>query len=317
MSNKIVQHRFGGPEVLELVASQSPTRADLAADEVLVRVAFAGVNPIDAMTREGGGMAAAGMVSLPLTPGWDLAGVVEAVGREVQDLSLGERVYGMARFPRAGSAYAEYAVVPARDLLPTPESLSDEEAAAFPMAALTAWQAFCGTVAVQSGDRVLITGAGGGVGHLAVQLAHHLGAEVIAVASAAKHAWLQQLGANVTIDYSDPKALAALRDDPVQVALNLASGSRDAALAAVQSGGVMISLGEGADAVAAAAEAAAVRLEATHVHTNRDWLHHVGALAAEGALKPTVSQVFELKNAADAHRAIQSGHSLGKIVLRS
>jgi NADPH:quinone reductase-like Zn-dependent oxidoreductase len=101
------------------------------------------------------------------------------------------------------------------------------------------------------------------------------------------------------------------------VALNLASGSRDAALAAVQAGGVMISLGEGADAVTAAAEAAAVRLEATHVHTNRDWLKHVGALATEGVLKPTVSQVFDLSDAAEAHRAIEGGHTQGKVVLRA
>lgn len=317
MSNAIIQHRFGGPEVLEFVPVNSPASTDLAEDEVLVRVAFAGVNQIDVMTRRGGGTAASGMVSLPFTPGWDLAGAVEAVGTDVHQFGVGQRVYGMARFPRAGSAYAEHAVVPARDLLATPESFSDGEAAAFPMAALTAWQAFRDTAPVQPGERVLITGAGGGVGHLAVQLAHHLGAEVIAVASAGKHAWLQQLGADVTVDYTDPNALGALQDHPVQVSLNLASGSRDAALAAVEAGGVMISLGEGADAVTAAAKAAGVRLEVTHVHTNRDWLEHVGALAADGVLKPTVSQVFDLANAAEAHRAIESGHTQGKVVLRT
>ena len=317
MSNKIVQRRFGGPEVLEFVEAESPTSADLAADEVLVRVAFAGVNPIDVMTRRGGGMAAAGIVSLPLIPGWDLAGTVEAVGSDVHEFVPGQRVFGMARFPQAGSAYAEHAVVPARDLLATPASFSDEEAAAFPMAALTAWQAFRDTASVQKGERVLITGAGGGVGHLAVQLAHHLGAEVIAVASARKHAWLQELGADVTVDYTDPDALAALSEKPVQVALNLASGSRGAALAAVEAGGVLVSLGEGADALTAAAAAAGVRLEATHVHTNRDWLEHVGALAADGVLKPTVSQVFALADAAEAHRAIDSGHTRGKVVLRA
>jgi NADPH:quinone reductase-like Zn-dependent oxidoreductase len=223
----------------------------------------------------------------------------------------------MARFPKAGNAYAQQAIVPALDLLATPEAFSDKKAAAFPMAALTAWQALRDTASVQPGERVLITGAGGGVGHLAVQLAHHLGAEVITVASAGKHPWLQQLGADVTVDYTDPNALAALRGNPVQMALNLASGSRDAALAAVKPGGVMVSLGEGADAVTAAAAAAGVRLEATHVHTNRDWLEHVGALAADGILKPTVSQVFNLADAAEAHRAIESGHTQGKVVLRA
>ena len=137
------------------------------------------------------------------------------------------------------------------------------------------------------------------------------------MASAGKHAWLQELGADVTIDYTDPNAFAALADHPVQVALNLASGSRDTALAAVKAGGVMGSLGEGADAVSAAAAAAGVRPEATHVHTNRHSLEQVGALAAEGVLRPVVSRVLDLADATEAHRAIESGHTQGKIVLRA
>lgn len=315
MSNKIVQRRFGGPEVLEFVTVEAPTGAQLAADEVLVRVAFAGVNPIDVMTRQGGGMAAAGIVSLPFTPGWDLAGSVEAVGSDVQALTPGQRVYGMARFPQAGSAYAEHVVVPMQDLLATPETLTDEEAAALPMAALTAWQAFRATAKVEPGNRVLINGAGGGVGHIAVQMAHHLGAEVVAVASSGKHAWLQELGAHQTVDYKDPRHVSAMAGSCVDTALNLAAGSRGSALAAVRAGGVFISLGADADAVANAAQEAGVRLEVTHVHTDRDWLEHVGALVTQGVLRPTVSQVFPLEDAAAAHRAIESGHTQGKVVL--
>nr|WP_202918632.1 NADP-dependent oxidoreductase [Saccharothrix deserti] len=191
MSTKIIQTRFGGPEVLELVEQAPPTPDALAADEVLVRVAFAGVNPIDVMTRTGGGMAAAGVISLPFTPGWDLAGTVEAVGSQVNTLAVGDRVFGMARFPREGAAYAQYAIVPAVDLAPTPDTLTDDAAAALPLAAMTAWQAFADTARVTKGQRVLITGAGGGVGHFAVQIAHHLGATVTAVAGAAKHDWLR------------------------------------------------------------------------------------------------------------------------------
>jgi len=220
MSTRVVQHRFGGPEVLEVVDEAPPAPAALAADEVLVRTAFAGGNPIDVMTRTGGGMAAAGAVSLPFTPGWDLAGTVEAVGDQVSDLRAGDRVFGMARFPREGATYAQHVVVPAADLVVTPEVLSDEAAAALPMGAMTAWQAFADTTQVGPGQRVLITGAGGGVGHLAVQIADHLGATVVAVASAAKHAWLRDLGADETVDYTDPAALAALADAPVDVALN-------------------------------------------------------------------------------------------------
>ncbi|MCU1690866.1 MAG: putative alcohol dehydrogenase [Jatrophihabitantaceae bacterium] len=110
---------------------------------------------------------------------------MEAVGAAVSDPTRGQRVYGMARFPHGGSAYAQHAVVPARDLLPTPDSISDKAAAALPMAALTTWRAFRDTTSVQPGDRVLIAGACG-VGHLAVPLAHHLGADVVAIASTAQ-----------------------------------------------------------------------------------------------------------------------------------
>lgn len=317
MNTKIVQRAFGGPDVLEVAEAEAPTRAELGDHEALVRVTFAGVNPIDVMTRAGGGMAAAGLVNLPLTPGWDLSGSVEAVGGKVADLTPGQRVLGMVRFPRAGAAYAQYAIVPAADVVPTPPTLSDQDAAALPMAAMTAWQAFTDTTTLQPGQRVLITGAGGGVGHLAVQLAHHLGATVVAVASTGKHAWLRELGADVTLDYTDATAVAALANDPVDLAFSLAADSADAALAAIRPGGMLIALGTGADAIGPAAEAAGVRFAATHVRTNRDWLGHVVALASDGTLTPTVTQVFDLTAAADAHRAIEAGHTRGKILLRA
>ncbi|MBM7368397.1 NADP-dependent oxidoreductase [Gordonia hydrophobica] len=316
MSTQIVQRVFGGPETLEVVDVTPPSAADVGPDEVLVRVAAAGVNQIDVMTRTGGGMAAAGIITLPYTPGWDVAGIVEAVGSAVAGLSPGQRVLGLARFPKPGSAYAEHVIIPAADLVPAPENLSDDQAAALPMAAMTAWQAFTDTTAVQPGQRVLITGAGGGVGHLAVQLAHHLGARVIAVASSGKHEWLRELGADETVDYRDGDAIDALAG-MVDVTLSLAAGSRDTALRAVRTGGTLIALGGGAEGLEAAAKQAGVGFAATHVHTQRDWLTAIADLAAHGVLVPTVSEVFDLADAADAHRAIESGHSTGKIVLRT
>ena len=287
MSTKIVQTSFGGPEVLELVDQTPPAAAELAADEVLVRVAFAGVNPIDVMTRTGGAMAAAGLITLPFTPGWDLAGTVEAVGSQVETLKVGDRVYGMARFPHPGAAYARYAIVPAVDLAPTPETVADAAAAALPLAAMTAWQAFADTTKVTPGQRVLITGAGGGVGHFAVQIADHLGATVTAVAGAAKHDWLRGLGADRTVDYADPGALAALIAEPVNVALVLVGGDiGHRALAAVRPGGVLISLVGASDELRAAADDADVRLATTSVRTERAWLDQITHLAATKALVP-------------------------------
>ncbi|WP_322751219.1 MULTISPECIES: NADP-dependent oxidoreductase [unclassified Frankia] len=318
MNTKIVQTRFGGPEVLELIDQAPPTPDALAGDEVLVRVAFAGVNPIDVMTRTGGGMAAAGVISLPFTPGWDLAGTVEAVGIQVNTLSVGDRVFGMARFPREGAAYAQYAIVPAVDLAPTPDALTDAAAAALPLAAMTAWQAFADTTHLAKGQRVLVTGAGGGVGHLAVQIAHHLGATVTAVAGAAKHDWLRGLGADRTVDYTDPAALAALAAEPIDVALDLVGGGTGRqALAATRPGGVLIALTGAVDDLRAAAEAAGVRVATTAVRTERAWLDRITRLAAAKALVPEVAEVLDLADAAQAHRLIETGHVQGKIVLRA
>jgi NADPH:quinone reductase-like Zn-dependent oxidoreductase len=318
MSTKIVQRRFGGPEVLELVEQAPPAPEALAADEVLVRVAYAGVNPIDVMTRTGGGMAAAGVITLPFTPGWDLAGTVEGVGSQVDTLDLGDRVFGMARFPLEGAAYAQHAIVPAVDLVPTPDTLTDAAAAALPLAAMTAWQAFADTTHVAKDQRVLITGAGGGVGHFAVQIAHHLGATVTAVASVAKHDWLRGLGADQTVDYTDPAALTALADQPVDVALDLVGGETGRrVLAAVRPGGVLIALTGAPDDLRAAADAAGVRVATTAVRTERAWLEQITHLAAVQAVVPEVAQIFDLADAAQAHRLIETGHVQGKVVLRA
>jgi len=316
MSAKIVQTGFGGPEVLELVDQAPPAAEELAADEVLIRVAYAGVNPIDVMTRTGGGVA--GLLTLPFTPGWDLAGTVEAVGSQVTALSAGDRVFGMARFPGVGAAYAQHAVVPAIDLAPTPDTLTDAAAAALPLAAMTAWQAFADTTHVAAGQQVLIAGAGGGVGHLAVQIAHHLGATVTAVAGAAKHDWLRGLGADRTVDYTDQAALTALADQPVDVALTVVGGDTGRhALAAVRPGGVLISLVGAPAELRAAADAAGVRVATTAVHTERAWLTEIARLAAAKALAPEVAHIVDLADAAAAHRLIEAGHVQGKIVLRA
>ncbi|MBB2893752.1 NADP-dependent oxidoreductase [Flexivirga oryzae] len=317
MSAAVVQRRFGGPEVLELTDVPTPTAADLRPDEVLVRVAYAGVNVIDAMTRTGGGMAAAGAVTLPYTPGSDVAGTVEAVGSDVVDLTASQRVFGLIRFPAAGGTYAQHTVAPADHLIATPDTLTDEQAGALPLTGMTAWQALADTTTVQPGQRVLISGAAGGVGHLAVQIAHHLGATVIAIDAATKLDRLRELGADVTVDFRDAAAMTALEADPADVTLSLAPGSKDFAVRATRRGGVLVGLGGGADTVADAAAAAGVRLALTHVRTERAWLEAIAGLAAQGHLVPAVDEVFDLADVAEAHRALESGRVEGKIVLRA
>lgn len=317
MSKKVTQRSFGGPEVLEVIDVPVPAADDLGPDEVLVRVAAAGVNPVDWKTRAGIGVAMPG--DLPFTVGWDLAGTVEALGPQVTGFAPGDRVFAMSRFPFQAAAYAQYAVVPAGDLVATPAPVTDEAAAALPLAALTAWQGLIDTAQVQAGQRVLIHGAGGGVGHLAVQIARHLGADVTATARAAKHDWLLSLGAHQVIDYTRDDFTRILRDAPVDLVLDFIAGDVGPRSAQVIApGGLLVQFPAGMDPEAkAAADAAGVRIDAPVVHTDQAQLRQIAELAATGALTATVAEVLDLDKAAEAHRALESGHVPGKLVLRT
>jgi NADPH:quinone reductase-like Zn-dependent oxidoreductase len=178
----IRQTVLGGPDVLRLTELPQP---EPGPTEVLVRVNAAGVNPLDWKTRARGVF----LGHPPFTVGADPAGVVVAVGSGVTRFAVGDRVFGMPRFPQAAATYAEFITAPSRQLARTPESLRDVEAAALPMAGLTAWQALVDTANLGRGDRVLIHAAAGGIGHLAVQIAKDRGAYVIGTARAAKHAF--------------------------------------------------------------------------------------------------------------------------------
>ena len=323
MARQIQQHAFGGPEVLEIHEVEPPDPAALAKGELLVRVAAAGLNPVDAKTRAGGAVAKV-MGGFPFTVGWDLAGTVEALGpaarHEADDpdwLAVGNRVFGMSRFPQQAAAYGQYAVVPARDVVRTPGALSDEHAAALPLAALTAWQALVDVAALRAGQRLLIQGAGGGVGHLAVQIARHLGADVIATAGANKRDWLAGLGANHVIDYVSEDFVEVLRSAPVDVVLDTVGGAVGTrSVAVLTPGGVLVGLPGVAEATRTAAATSGVRAVTHSVHPDRDRLVQIAALAEAGTLAATVDAVYPLERAADAHRALEGGHARGKLVLR-
>src|SRR5690606_27681495 len=202
----VVQTELGGPEVLTLTEIPRP---EPGPGEILVRVEAAGVNPIDCKTRASGGLLRA---SPPFTVGWDVSGVVEAVGRGVRLHRVGDEVYGMPSFPRFAGGYAEYVAAPARHFDRKPAGLSHIEAAALPLAALTARQALVDTAGLGAGLRVLVHAGAGGVGHLAVQIAGSLGAFVIATASPRKTGFVRKLGADVVLDYTAADFAADLAD---------------------------------------------------------------------------------------------------------
>jgi NADPH:quinone reductase-like Zn-dependent oxidoreductase len=295
----IIQNEFGGPEVLTL--SDVPKPSPLPT-EVLVRVHAAGINPVDWKTRAGGGMA--GLQTFPLVLGWDVSGVVEEVGFGVTTLKPGDEVYGMPRFPHAASAYAEYVTAPSRHFAKKPQGLTHVEAAGLPLAALTAWQILVDTADVQPGQKVLVTAAAGGVGHLAVQIAKARGAHVIGTAREPKHAFLKDLGADEVIDYT--KADYAGTD--VDVFVDLVGG---ASPVSVRPGGLFVGVPSGVDRPVRDD----IRTSPILVEPDRAGLEAIAALVEKGELRVHVDATFPLEDAGKAHALGETGRTQGKIVL--
>jgi NADPH:quinone reductase-like Zn-dependent oxidoreductase len=304
----IRQQILGGPEVLELAEVARP---EPGPTEVLVRMAAAGVNPVDWKVRARGSL----LGQPPFTVGWDIAGVVEAVGFGVTRFAPEDRVFGMPRFPHEAAAYAEYVTSPSRQLARTPERLSDVEAAALPLAGLTAWQTLVETADVQPGQRVLILAAAGGVGHLAVQIAKARGAYVIGTARTAKHSFLTELGADETVDYTSEAVEERVSD--VDVVLDLVGGEESArTLQTLRDGGTYLAVPSGAG-IELLRELAGGRVRVTNilVEPDRAGLESLADLVARGELHVHVSQTFPLADASRAHELGETGRTQGKLVL--
>ena len=299
----IHQTELGGPEVLRLLERPRPSPGPT---EVLVRVTAAGVNPLDWKTRARGVF----LGEPPFTVGADVAGVIAAVSEGVTRFKVGDRVFGMPKFPHEAAAYAEYLTAPARHLARSPERASDQEAAALPMAALTAWQALVDTAELQAGQRVLIHGAAGGIGHLAVQIAKASGAYVIGTARADRHAFLMELGVDEAVEFGRVEMLRG-----TDVVLDLVGGDTAVrSLPALRDGGILVGVSYG---TAAAAERARgrVRVEYLLVEPDHVGLEAIAALVDAGALAVRVARTFPLERAADAHRLGERGRLQGKLVL--
>ncbi|MCC5476435.1 NADP-dependent oxidoreductase [Streptomyces barringtoniae] len=314
MMRAVVQDGFGGPEVLRV--QQVPRPVPLPT-EVLVRVHAAGINPVDWKTRGGTGMAGV-LGEPPFTLGWDVSGVVEEVGFGVTTLKAGDEVYGMPWFPRAANAYAEYVTAPARQFAHKPATLDHVHAAAVPLAALTAWQAVVDTAHVQAGQRVLVTAAAGGVGHFAVQFARHLGAHVIATASAARHPWLKELGADETVDYTTTRFEDAA--DDVDVVIDLVGDAHDStstrSLKVLRPGGLLVAIPAGVSPeLAHAAETAGGRVTPFLVEPDGAALTTIADLIDAGHVAVEVEETFPLEQAGAAHARGEAGRTRGKLVL--
>ncbi|HTJ40221.1 MAG TPA: NADP-dependent oxidoreductase [Dactylosporangium sp.] len=303
----ITQDVFGGPEVLRLAETARP---EPGFAQVLVRVHAAGVNPTDFWHRASGGLQ--GRI-VPL--GWDVSGVVEAIGPGVTLLAAGDEVFGMPRQPEPAGTYAEYVAVPARHLVRKPLAISHVEAAALPLVSLTAWQALVDVAAVRPGQRVLVHAAAGGVGHVAVQIAKALGAEVIGTASAAKHAFVRSLGADRVVDYTAEDFAEVVSD--VDVVLDTIGGEYGPrSLRTLRPGGLVVSLASPAEAaLSAVAEAQGRRSIFMVVEADQAGMRAIADLVERGLLRPALDTVLPLSDAAKAHEIGERRSATGKIVL--
>ncbi|MVT24974.1 zinc-binding dehydrogenase [Nesterenkonia alkaliphila] len=302
------QEEFGGPEVLRITTVPRP-RPDIG--EVLVRVHAAGVNPTDWKHRAGRRF----LGDPPYTLGWDVSGVVEEVGLGVTLHKPGDEVYGMLPYPYGAGSHAEYVTAPARALVPKPAALSHVQAGALPLVGLTAWQSLVDTAGISAGDRVLIHAAAGGVGHAAVQIAKARGAYVIGTASAAKHSFVQNLGADEMVDYREVDFTEAVKG--ADVVLDTIGGEYQLrSLQSLRPGGVLVStLPRPAEGLWDRAAELGVRAELILVEADQAGMQALTQLVNEGRLKAEVSDTFPLTQVARAHEAGETGRTTGKLVL--
>jgi NADPH:quinone reductase-like Zn-dependent oxidoreductase len=295
-------HDYGAPDVLNL--EQVPVPGP-GADQVLIRLKAAGVNPVDWKSR-------AGMykqfwpLQFPWTPGIDGAGTVEAVGSNVTQFKKGQAVFGIVI-----GGYAEYALAQANDIQLKPENISFEEAASIPVGALTAWSAVIDTANVQAGQRVLVHGGAGGVGLYAVQLACWKGAHVSATASARNADFVRSLGAVDVIDYNATRFEDVLKD--LDAVIDTVGGDLvERSLHVIRPGGVFVTVA--ARPAEDTGRAQSIRVVSAGRAPSEN-LKKIAELIQVGQLKPVVGPLFQLGEAPKAQEISQAGHGRGRIIL--
>lgn len=280
--------------------------------EIVIQSHACGVNPIDWKTCRGGG-AAPFIGDLPFIPGWELSGTVSHSDR--QGFKVGERVAGFLRFPQPAGCYAEYVCAPTDQIARIPDEVSFEEAAALPLAGLTAWQALFDKGQLQSGERVLILAAAGGVGHLATQLAASAGAVVVATASSANHAWLHQLGASMLIDYHQQEVSDSI--DNIDLIIDCVGGETAVrALRCAKAGGRVVTLPSVTkDQVIEAGKQLGVSVQPIRAEPNGAQLSELLQRVAKKELSIEICKCYPLEEIANAFAESAEGHTRGKRLL--
>src|SRR5438874_5784091 len=302
--------RYGNEDVLELAEVERPTPGD---NELLVKVRAAAVNPVDWKIREGLGDIFG--LKPPLILGCEVAGTVEAVGRPIRtgisDFVAGDEVYGYLGAYSGG--YAEYVAAPASEFVRKPKHINFDTAASVPVAALTAWQGIFDHGELASGQRILITGASGAVGSMAVQLAKNKGAYVIGTGSGRNEEFVRKLGADEFIDYK--KAKFEDKVSGVDVVFDTVGGdTQERAFQTLKRGGVLVSTVSPPSAEKS--KEFGVTVAMVVMTAKGDQLAKINRLVESGKLKVRVATVLPLTEVKKAHQLSSSGHADGKIILR-
>jgi NADPH:quinone reductase-like Zn-dependent oxidoreductase len=309
----IILRDFGGVE--NLIEAEVPV-PDISDNEVLVKVKAFSINPVDIKTRIGKGVALKLKDHPPMILGWDFSGIILVAGKSVKTFKKADEVFGLIRFPEPGRTYAEYVVSSESELALKPSNISFEEAAAAPLAAMTAWQILKDRVIIKAGYNVLIHSAAGGVGHYAVQMSKFLEAYVIGTASSANRDFVMDLGASEHVDYEKERFEHVVND--IDFVLDTRGGEYiDRSLEVLKPGGIIISIPSGAsESVRMKAEAKGFRGESFSVRPNGKNMKEIADLMEQGIVKSFVSRIYGFNEIQSAHRQIETGKTKGKIVVK-
>jgi len=307
-------NKFGKPNVLQITEIEKPVPAE---NEVLIMVMAAGINPVDTKVRAG----TSGMskhLKFPAVLGWDVSGVIESTGQNITEFQAGNPVFGCIGFPGLGKAYAEHAIADPALLARKPNNISFEEAAAVPLAGLTAYQAINEQLKVKQGQKILIQAAAGGVGHLAVQFAKLNGAYVIGTASEKNEAFLEKLGVDQFINYKNEKFEEVVHD--LDGVLDAMGGEvLHKSIGCVKRGGTVVCLPsstKGDPKAIELAEQQGVELIWPMMHTSSEQIRMISKLMEEKKLKVTIDKIFTLDQISWAHKAVETHATKGKVVVR-
>jgi len=300
-------HEYGNADVLRIEEMPVP---QIAADELLIKIHAASVNPVDWMVREGY-MKDMHLHKLPLTLGQDFSGTVEKIGSSVKGFKIGDKVFGRPSMDRDGS-YAEYIEVRASEVALMPKTVTYDEAAAIPVAGTTAFETLVNKAKIKKGQRVLILGASGGVGSMAVQIAKSKECYVLGTTSNVNVDFVKRLGANEVIDYTTQDFSKLFMD--IDVVLDTVGGTnQEKAFNVLKKGGILVSIVSKPNQETA--NRFGVRCEYVSVGPNAHILNELRSLIEMGQIKPVIDKVFRLEDVKQAQNYSQSGKARGKIVL--